>query len=80
MTMSVMATMTSNIATSTRCGPPVASLSRSAAKVPIAAKRALEISPTAPMGATAGGLPSSRFNSYIPLIASTIAASAGHDP
>ena len=59
-TMSVMATIASNIATSTCWPRPVRSRPRSAARMPIAAKSEVPMSPSAPAGLTAGGTPGSR--------------------
>ena len=62
-TTSTTATMASSMATSTRWARPVRSRSRSAAWVPITAKRAVTMSPRPPMGAPTGGWPSGRLNS-----------------
>ena len=50
-----MATTASSIATSTYWPSPVWSRARSAASVPMTANMALEMSPSAPTGATIGG-------------------------
>ncbi len=54
-TRSVMATTASSIATSTYWPSPVWSRCRNAARVPMTANKALEMSPSAPTGPTTGG-------------------------
>ena len=55
-TTSSTATMASSMATSTRWAGPVRSRWRSAARVPITAKRAVTMSPSPPMGEPIGWL------------------------
>ena len=62
-TTSSTATMASSMATSTCWGCPVRSRWRSAASVPITAKRAVTMSPRPPMGEPIGGWPCGRLNS-----------------
>ncbi len=60
-TMSVMATIESSMATSTWVPRPVRSRWRSPASTPITPKSAVPMSPSAPTGATAGGSSPWRF-------------------
>ena len=76
-TTSSMATMASSMATSTRWPRPVRSRWRSADSVPITANRAVAMSPSPPIGEPTGAWPAGRLNSYAPLMASTMEASAG---
>ena len=62
-TMSVIATIESSMAMSTCWPMPVASRWRRAASTPMAAKRAEEMSPRAPIGLTTGGWVSVDFMS-----------------